>query len=216
MYRVDESLLEKMTHLNQLTLSEQYGERKEFYDLSHFNNLTSLSRSIIKLSNLDYLNISNNNFKSIPNEIFKLKNMDRFLFHNNPNLNIKIINFVNKVNGVQFCDFTNVTITCYQRNTCHTVQGVEVSSLTGCTDEEIQDILDSLNSNYTIIFIIFGAVSAFVLITTVVAVLFLIKHRKSRQQKLNLTMRRYTASSNTSNRFLNPNASSKSLNSRYY
>ena len=122
------------------------------------------------------------------------------------------------MNGVQFCDFTNITITCYQKNTCKTVRGVEVSSLTCCTDEEIQDILDSLDSSHTILFIIFGCVSAFVLITTIVGVLFFIKRRKLKQQKLSLVMRHYIASSNTSNRYLYSNTSSKSLSihNRYY
>jgi Leucine-rich repeat (LRR) protein len=84
------------------------------------------------------------NLKEIHSNIFKLSKLQNLFINFNPYLNLKVINFENKVG---FCNFQNTNIVCYQSKTCNWVYQ-EIDSETKimypeCSDDQIKEVLDS-------------------------------------------------------------------------
>ncbi|ORX71042.1 L domain-like protein [Anaeromyces robustus] len=138
--------------LTDLDISYNFFNDQIFNNITAFDNLylfsisgnkqiTAIPSSIKKLKSLKMLYMSDMNIKEISNEIFKLS-LDRLEINNNPNLQMKIINFNTRINE---CYFENTTILCYQPGTCKNID--ENNIYNECTKEEIEEIKNSLEKD---------------------------------------------------------------------
>jgi len=76
--------------------------------------LTSLPEEVSQLTQLEKLTISKNKLTTLSNKIFNLK-LKLFYIYDNPDLEIKLINFANV--PLEFCDIRNINLTCIQKGT---------------------------------------------------------------------------------------------------
>jgi len=167
--------------------------------------LTSLPEEVSQLAQLEKLTVSKNKLTSLPNNIFNLK-LKLLYIYDNPDLNIKLINFANA--PIEFCDIRNIKITCYQKGTCKEIADMTESSLNICTDEEIEEVKnltedpaktedkdvsnDSKNEKeskdskgawiYILIFVVFGVLLVVLLTLSCIVIKNIFKDKKEEEE----------------------------------
>jgi len=187
------SLLEGL-YLNNNVIKELPNELFNLPSLKYIdlgvNKIEAVPPTVQNLSNLIELGIDNNNIKELPSKIFNLPNLKYLDLQNNQNLNVKLINFNNS--PIDKCHFSNINISCYQRNTCKNItynnlafedsDTPEIFNI--CTQKEIEEIINEKegkeNKTKSPIIIIGGIIGC---IFGVLVSLILIKKFESKQNK---------------------------------
>jgi len=160
----------KLTNLEKLYLSDV--------------GLNDLPDEIFQLNNLVKLTVSKNNLSSISSQIFNL-NLKELYIYDNPNLSIKIINF--KTSPITNCDFRNVNILCYQKNTCGNIEEMKEDDLNPCSEVEIEEVKREMENKsgwgYILIFSIFGVLLIVLLILSCIVIKNIFSDKKNRHHE---------------------------------
>ncbi|ORX85479.1 hypothetical protein BCR32DRAFT_265650 [Anaeromyces robustus] len=125
--------------LTSLSVIDKINYNLEEFFLSGNKKITSIPSTIKNLKHLNTLVINDTNIKEISNEIFRLP-LQVLAIDNNPNLQMKIINFNTMVSK---CYFKNTNILCYQPGTCRYIDE-NPSKYRECTQKEIDEINNSI------------------------------------------------------------------------
>ncbi|ORX80738.1 L domain-like protein [Anaeromyces robustus] len=139
-YGIDYSELRELNATNNKFDDDVFKQLKKFKNLEKLTlrengNISNVTESIGKLSELKYLDLSKNNIKELHSNLFILTELKDFNISDNPSLNAKIINFAGS-EAIENCNFNNTKISCYQPNTCANINdNYEI-----CSDEEIKSI----------------------------------------------------------------------------
>lgn len=135
-----ENVLEELNLSNNLfsnTIFDQLKSQSHIkkLELRDNKNISFINEHIGKLTDLEYLDMSNNNLENIHNNLFMLTNLKHFDISDNPKLNTKIINFDGK-SQIKTCNFTNTNISCYEPDTCENIKNI----YTTCNKDEVKPI----------------------------------------------------------------------------
>jgi len=109
------------------------GRLKNLY-LTGNNRIDIIPSKINLLKELKVLDVSFTDIKQVPSTLFELSNLSTLNLSDCPQLKAKIINFNNKIN---YCNFYNTNLVCYQENTC---EYLEAKNFPACTENDIQEI----------------------------------------------------------------------------
>eukprot|EP00833_Pecoramyces_ruminatium_P009460 jgi/Orpsp1_1/1183492/evm.model.c7180000085439.1 len=142
---------EKFPQLETLESFENNLNNNVFDTITKLNNLKylfiggnkkidSFPQAISNLNNLKGLHMMNISITEFPSNIFKLSNLDFINAGDNPQLNVKLINFGNQIPE---CYFENVNISCYQSKTCKKIKNIKNITKKLCSEKDIKEILDS-------------------------------------------------------------------------
>jgi len=150
------------------------------------NKIEEIPTDIKNFSLLEELILNNNEIKELPNEIFNLTNLKTLKINDNPNLSTRMIKFGDL--PIEYCDFRNIKISCYEPHTCETIifNNKAISDVNAqkeykiCSKEETDKNYNSNDKQSNTMFIIELIIVIECIIIIIISSLFILRCIKKR------------------------------------